>query len=87
MNKRMTILVLAFAFGCHGKPAPHAGPQWNRVDPSAEPLETARTACKKEAFEKTKTIAQESAATQAAAGVFVECMRRHGWVQAGGGTR
>jgi len=87
MNKRMMILVLGFALGCQGKPAPHAGTQWNRVGPSAEPLESARTACHKEALEKTKNIAQESAATQAAAGIFIECMRRNGWVQAGGGTR
>jgi hypothetical protein len=86
MKKGTIVLALTLAIGCHAKPSPESSRQWTRVDASAAPLETARAECRKEAFEKTKAIHQESAATQAGAGIFVECMRRHGWAQTAGTT-
>ena len=86
MKTSTIVVALMLAIGCHSKPSPESSRQWQRVDQSATPLETARAECRKEAFEKTKAVRQESAATQAAAGIFVECMRRHGWTQTAGST-
>ena len=83
MKTGTIVLMLLLAAGCRSKSVPEPSTQWERVDPSADPLETARAACKQEAFEKTKHITIQNTATQAAAGVFVECMRRHGWAPAG----
>ena len=84
MKKGTIVLVVMLANGCHANPSPESSRQWQRVDQSAAPIETARAECRQEAFEKTKAIRQESAATQAGAGIFVECMRRHGWAQTPG---
>jgi hypothetical protein len=78
-------LALAFALvaGCHSqsRSVPEPTTRWQRVEGSSEPLENARTACKQEALEKTKSIRQQGVATRAAGGIFIECMRRHGWTQ------
>jgi hypothetical protein len=83
------VLALALVAGCHSqsRSVPEPTVRWERVEGSTEPLEIARTACKQEALDKTKSIGQEALATQAAGGIFIECMRRHGWVRAAADAR
>jgi hypothetical protein len=84
---RTLAIALALGAGCRSRTAPAPKAQWQRVDGTKEPFETARTACEQEALENTKGVPHQSTATQAAAGIFVDCMRRRGWVQAGGDAR
>ena len=87
MKRGTIVLVLLLAVACRSRSVPEPSTQWERVGPGGDSLETARAACKEEAFEKTKHITVQSSATKAAAGVFVECMRRHGWAPAEKPTR
>ena len=69
------------ALGCH---APTKEMHWRRTGDSAEPLDTARVACKAEAIEQGNQTANEGMAAKQLVGVFADCMRRHGWEPAEG---
>jgi hypothetical protein len=73
-------LALAVALGCHTKPAPET--RWQRTSETAEPLDTARAACKADAVEQSSGTTNQGLAAKQAAGVFAECMRKRGWVLA-----
>jgi hypothetical protein len=77
-------LALAVFAGCHSRSrsVPEQTARWQRVEGSTEPLEIARATCKQEALKKTDSITQDGLAARAAGGIFIDCMRGHGWVRA-----
>ena len=80
-------VALALVVGCHAPSASNPAAQWQRVDASAGPLDAAQSACRNEAFVKTENVNQGDLGAKAAAGAYVECMRRHGWAPASGEAR
>ena len=72
-------VILALVAGCRSKPA-HPTATWQRTSDAAKPLSEARDACKTEALEKGDEVAKPGMASRAAGGLFVECMKRNGWV-------
>jgi hypothetical protein len=53
--------------------------EWVAVGGGAEDLEAARNACKARAAEATKTVRSATVGTEAAGGVYMQCMREKGW--------
>jgi hypothetical protein len=78
------VAALALAAGCRSQSAPNPAARWQRVDASAGPLEATQSACQNEAFVKSENVNQGDLGTKAAAGLYVECMKRHGWAPASG---
>ena len=73
----LALLSMSFAAAC----APKAPLQteWVAVGSGAEDLDAARNACKARAAEATKTVRSAVVGTEAAGGVFMDCMREKGW--------
>jgi hypothetical protein len=77
--RALSLALLSMSFTAACIPKAPLQTEWVAVGGGAEDLEAARNACRARAAEATKTVRSGAVGTEAAGGVFMECMREKGW--------